>query len=388
VNRARWIVAALLLGACIVEEDGGGREAASAIGAAEQPMAPEDLERGRLDAGWRQYVVIDSADSPPDTTPSPETWDDITSESLGGGAVPLAVHTGSEGPAVTRLQILLDRVRFSPGIIDGKWGKNTEKAVYWLQRRERLTATGRADSTTMARLQELAGMVQLVTPHTLTAEDVAGPFVEIPQDVHERAALECLCFESLPEKLAERFHTTPELLGRLNPGVDLASLAAGDVLTAPAVGDTAVGGGQVAEIVVSDGGHFLHARDADGRILYHFPSTLGSSYAPTPAGEYDVTRIARDPTWHYQPELLTGVPDHEEDAVLPAGPNSPVGLVWIALSRPHYGIHGTNAPETIGYATSNGCVRLTNWDALFLAGRIRAGIPVVFRDATRAAGIS
>lgn len=386
--RARWIVAALVLGACIVEDDGGDREAASAIGAAEQPMASDELERGRLDAGWRQYVVIDSTDSPPDTAPSVgETWDDITAESVGAGVV-APVHAGSEGPSVARLQILLDRVRFSPGVIDGKWGKNTEKAVYWLQRRERLTATGRADSATMARLHELAGAVRLVASHTLTAEDVAGPFVEIPPAMHERAALECLCFESLPEKLAELFHTTPELLGRLNPEIDLASLAAGDAIAAPAVRDTAAGGGQVSEIVVSDGGHYLHARDANGRILYHFPSTLGSSYAPTPSGEYEVTRIARDPTWHYQPELLTGVPDHEEDAVLPAGPNNPVGLVWIALSRPHYGIHGTSAPETIGYATSNGCVRLTNWDALFLADRIGTGVPVLFRDATRAAGAS
>jgi lipoprotein-anchoring transpeptidase ErfK/SrfK len=141
--------------------------------------------------------------------------------------------------------------------------------------------------------------------------------------------------------------------------------------------------GKVAEIVVSDGGHFVHGVDASGRVIYHFPSTLGSEYAPSPDGEYRVTSIAHDPTWHYQPDLLTGEPDDRDDAVIAAGPNNPVGVVWMALSKPHYGIHGTSAPETIGYVTSHGCVRLTNWDARFLADHADAGVPVRFTVAAR-----
>jgi lipoprotein-anchoring transpeptidase ErfK/SrfK len=140
----------------------------------------------------------------------------------------------------------------------------------------------------------------------------------------------------------------------------------------------------VARIVVSDGGHFVHALDRSGRILYHFPSTLGSKYAPSPSGSYSVRGVAWNPTWHYQPDLLTGVPDHQDDAVLPKGPNNAVGVVWMDLSVEHYGIHGTSAPETIGYATSHGCVRLTNWDAAFLAARVSGGTPVEFRDPDQA----
>ncbi|HET7322107.1 MAG TPA: L,D-transpeptidase, partial [Longimicrobiaceae bacterium] len=126
--------------------------------------------------------------------------------------------------------------------------------------------------------------------------------------------------------------------------------------------------------------HYVNALDGSGKVLFHFPSTLGAAYSPSPTGKFHVTSITPDPKWYYQPDLLTGVPDDEEPAMIPAGPNNPVGVVWMALSAPHYGIHGTSAPETIGYATSHGCIRLTNWDAHFLSQRIDAGVPVHFRD--------
>ena len=110
--------------------------------------------------------------------------------------------------------------------------------------------------------------------------------------------------------------------------------------------------------------------------------TLGAGYDPSPQGDFRITAVARNPSWHYQPGILESVPDDREDATLPPGPNNAVGVVWMALSEPHYGIHGTNAPGTIGTATSSGCVRLTNWDAARLAGLVRAGTPVRFRDIT------
>lgn len=396
--QARLIAGALLLGALgsgCVDSAGEAPPAAQALGAADDPLDPAALDSGRLDPGWRQYVVLDSLTEVDSTgapvssaraTSNPEKWSDIAAETVNRGPATLPLPAAGEGPSIAAVQVLLDRALFSTGVIDGKWGKNTEKAVYWLQRREQLRATGQVDSATAARLRTLAGAGPLVREHALTAEDVAGPFRTLPEDIYARAELECLCYESLTEKLAERFHTTPELLAQLNPNLDLNRVSAGDVVQAPVPRDTAAAaGGNVTEIMISDGGGYLHALDAEGRILFHFPSTLGSEYAPSPTGRFEVTRIARDPTWHYQPELLTGVPDRHDDAVLPPGPNNAVGLVWIELSQPHYGIHGTSAPETIGYATSNGCVRLTNWDALFLAGRVRTGTPVNFRDTTRAA---
>ncbi|MGH7464156.1 MAG: L,D-transpeptidase family protein, partial [Longimicrobiales bacterium] len=324
--------------------------------------------------------------------------------SVNSGPAALPVYGDVAGPTVMRVQVLLDRALFSPGIVDGRWGRNTEKAVYWLQRREGLRPTGHVDRATWQRLQQLGGQPsQLVHTRRLTADDVAGPFVTLPDEYYDRRNIECQCYESLAEKLAERHHTTEALLRILNPDVDLNTVTAGTRLNVPAVERAApegfgvaaadtrdsaarsgqspqYGAGAIARIVISDGGRYLHALDASGRILYHFPATLGSAYSPSPTGDYRVTNTAHDPTWHYQPDLLAGVSDDEPDAVLPPGPNNAVGVVWMQLSRPHYGIHGTSAPETIGYATSNGCVRLTNWDAEFLGQRVEPGTPVEFRD--------
>lgn len=344
-------------------------------------LSPEEMERGRLDASWRQVVQLDSVDDG-EPVPNPESWDAISAERVNRGPMHLPLYGDAAGPSVLRVQVLLDRALFSPGIIDGRWGQNTEKAVYWFQRREGLRATGRVDQATFERLVERAGSPRiLVRPHVLSAEDVAGPFVAIPDDIYAHAELECSCYESLREKLAERFHASPELLEQLNPGVTLNELAAGATLQVPNIRDpNAPPPAEVARLVVSDRGRYLHALDAGGRIVYHFPSTLGSRYDPSPTGEYRVTSITEDPWWHYQPAILGHVDDDEPDARIPPGPNNAVGVVWMALDVPHYGIHGTDAPETIGYATSAGCVRLTNWDALFLSRRIREGTPVVFRD--------
>lgn len=387
---------------------------ATAYGSGSEELSAEELEAGRLDAGWRQFADADARDraaarqggtadttrsdpdttrSDPDTTRSAsngsESWEDITAEAVNRAAADLPIRGDAAGPSVARLQILLDRARFSPGSIDGRWGKNTEKAVYWFQNENGLEPTGEADEATMQRLEEAATLDQPARTHTLTEDDVAGPFNQLPDDVYARAEQRCLCYQSLSEKLGEVFHTSPELLEQLNPGVDLESLSAGDQLDVPDVETFHTddlpegehrGGEAVARIVISDGGHYLHAVDDSGDILYHFPSTLGADYAPSPTGEFSVRSITFDPTWHYQPGILSGVDPDEEDAVLPPGPNNAVGVVWMALSEEHYGIHGTAAPESIGYATSNGCVRLTNWDAARLGRMTPPDTPVEFRD--------
>ena len=382
----------LLLAACVGgDDDERGRASGSEGGTAVDPsvygdprqrLSPEELERGRLDTGWRRFVQLDSL--PGDSVAqSTETWEQITAESLNRTPMVLPIAGDVSGPTVARLQIALDRALFSPGVIDGRWGMNTEKAVYWFQRREGLPSNGRVDSTTWRRLVERAGVQQFSQPYTLTAQDVEGPFVTIPEDIYDQAEMECMCYESLEEKLAERYHVTPELLAKLNPGVSLATLSAGQTINVPQVRpENRPPIGAVAGVVISDGGHYLHAMDSAGRVLAHFPTTLGSEYAPSPQGDFTITNIAQDPTWHYQPDLLTGVDDSEEDAIIPPGPNNAVGVVWMQLSEPHYGIHGTSAPETIGYVTSHGCVRLTNWDARFLSQQIQPGVAVEFKDVT------
>ena len=387
--------------------EGAATETGTATALASDPreLTPEQVEAGRMDSSWKRYVEVDpepgsdsasagprgntadSAASSRDTTAA-EAWEDISAETVNSSVATLPIHGDVAGPAVAKVQILLDQAGFSPGVIDGRWGKNTEKAVYWFQKARGLGATGKVDRGTLTALESEGGSAQVRT-RTLQEMDVSGPFEDLPEDVYARADRPCLCYESRREKLGEVFHATPELLEQLNPGVDLESLAAGQTLDVPAVepfhldaipdGEFS-GGTEVARIVISDGGHYLHALDEAGNILYHFPSTLGSDYAPSPQGSFSVRSITFDPTWHYQPDLLSGVDPSREDAILPAGPNNAVGVVWMQLSKDHYGIHGTSAPSTIGYATSHGCVRLTNWSAEELAKIVQAGTVVEFKD--------
>ena len=341
----------------------------------------EELERARMDMSWRRVVMLDTV-AEEDSIANPERWEDISPQAVNQRPMHLPLHGDISGPSVLRTQVLLNRALFSPGIIDGRWGANTEKAVYWLQKREGIPATGRVNQRTFERLIQLAGgPQQLVREHRLTEEDVEGPFTTIPDNIYEQAELECSCYESLPEKLGELFHTSPDLLRQLNPGVELSQLSAGTIIQVPNIREPQSGqGAEVAKLIISDEGKYLHAVDANDRIVFHFPTTLGSSYDPSPEGRHEITSITEDPWWHYQPDLLAHVDDSKPDARIPPGPNNAVGLVWMALDKPHYGIHGTSAPETIGYTTSAGCVRLTNWDALFLSRRIDERTTVTFRD--------
>ena len=278
-------------------------------------------------------------------------------------------------------QILLDRASFSPGQIDGKWGQNTEKAIYWLQRREGLDASGTLDRPTLVRLVALADAPaspdSLVVLRTLTEDEVAGPFEKIPEDIYEKAKMDRLGYQSVGEKLGEAYHVSPSLLKQWHGG-SVDSLAAGDTLRVPNLRKASFDA-EIDRLVVSDGGRYLHALDANGRIVAHFPSTLGSDYDPSPSETQEVVSITDYPGWHYQPDILANVDDSEEDAHIPPGPNNAVGVVWMELSKEHYGIHGTAHPETIGHTASAGCVRLTNWDVQTLAKHISPGIEVAFR---------
>lgn len=342
-------------------------------------LTEAEVEKGRLDQDWKKFAQLD-APAEKNKTPNKEKWSDVTAENVNKKEQYFPLSGDVAGPSVLRAQILLDRTNFSPGIIDAKWGKNTEKAVYWLQKSEALPANGQIDNKTYQKILELAeNPTEFVTERKLSEKDVAGPFKKIPADIYEKAKMDCMCFESLEEKLSETFHISPALLKQLNPKVSINDLKAGDSLIVPNINPANENTDKdVVKIVVSDGGHFVHGLNAEDKIIVHYPSTLGSSYNPSPSGEYKINSITKDPWWHYQPELLDG--GSGKDARIPPGPNNAVGVMWMDLSKPHYGIHGTSAPETIGYATSHGCIRLTNWDALDLGSRIEKGTPVVFRD--------
>jgi lipoprotein-anchoring transpeptidase ErfK/SrfK len=190
-----------------------------------------------------------------------------------------------------------------------------------------------------------------------------------------------MCYESLREKLAERFHSAEDFLEQLNPDVKFSDLSAGATLNVPNVRPPMPSDQHdVAKVVVSIAGNSLNGYDDAGTLIFHAPTTVGAGYDPSPDETVKVVKIVDDPHFHYDPTLYHEVSDEEPDAHLNPGPNSPVGVVWIALSKPHYGIHGTKDPDAIGYASSHGCVRLPNWDADELQHRISAGVDVAFVD--------
>lgn len=268
-----------------------------------------------------------------------------------------------------RLQVLLDRAHFSPGVIDGRDGANTRQALR-MYRQERGKRNG-----------EWAGLEADTAPHlveyTITAQDLAGPFLpEIPDDMMKKAELERLVYTSPLEALAEKFHATPALLQHLNPQATFAR--AGERIRVPNVATSAPG--DAARVVISKSGPWVAAVDGQGRMMTFYPATIGSRYDPLPAGEtWEIKGVSRDPVFHYNPDLFWDAKASHAKAEIPPGPNNPVGVVWIDLSKPHYGIHGTPEPSTIGKTESHGCIRLTNWDADELAGMVKPGLPVPIR---------
>jgi lipoprotein-anchoring transpeptidase ErfK/SrfK len=278
---------------------------------------------------------------------------------------------------VLKLQIFLDYHGYSVGEIDGKWGYNTGRAVYIYQRNSSMALTGQLDDGMLQRLEGF-GDAYLVA-WTLKPEDVKGPFGYVPRDFYEQSRQKYLPYESLREKLAEKFHCSQSLLQKLNPGVDINSLGVGNQILAPNV----VNGvdekrGQVSTVRISKHNKWAEAFDSGGRFMFYYPSTLGSENDPLPIGVYEVTGVNANPTFNFQPKLFWDWDKSKPSAMLPPGPNSPVGNIWIGTSRKSVGIHGTPNPENISRNTSHGCIRLTNWDANQLAKRVKGGTRLDF----------
>lgn len=302
-------------------------------------------------------------------------------------------------PANMAIEVALDRLGFSSGVIDGKATRFDTAALKGFQTANILPETGKLDDATKRALGDAARLpaTRMVKVPEVFAQ---GPFnPDLPKETSKQANFDHLSYRNLTEALAERFHTTPEILASLNGGPN-ATVSAGATIRVPNVADidtaklgederdwnkTLVTLGvspdqpKADRIEVSKTAGMLRAYDATGKLLAQFPVTTGSEHDPLPIGDWKILGVSRNPDFHFNPKLFWDVNDSKKDALLKPGPNGPVGVVWIDLSKEHYGIHGTGEPASIGNSESHGCVRLTNWDAARLAQMVKSGTKVTFK---------
>ncbi|RWC88245.1 MAG: murein L,D-transpeptidase [Mesorhizobium sp.] len=281
---------------------------------------------------------------------------------------------------VLKAQILLDRARFSPGLIDGHQAENFTKAVRAFQAANALPADGKLNRETWDKLVATSQGGTVLVNYELTRKDVRGPFTKrIPASMERMAHLRRLGYRSSLERIAERFHISEQLLRRLNPGISFRTAGAKLLVPAIARDDPA---SAVASLEVDKAAREVRVLDDSGKVVSVYPASIGSEEKPAPSGEAQVTRVVHKPTYHYDPHFAFKGVRTKRPFTIAAGPNNPVGSVWIDLSIESYGIHGTPEPGKIGKTFSHGCIRLTNWDAEDLALEVHKGTRVVFTGET------
>ncbi|MCT7663671.1 L,D-transpeptidase [Shinella kummerowiae] len=338
---------------------------------------PGDIERQTLpDADFGGSQPLPDLNGNDDIAALPENGVDPNAEYVPGPKFEPATALGKLSSAeITALQVFLDREGFSPGVIDGKKGSNVTKAIEAWQNSTGETLDPNNADDILERLRLSGGMA--FTTYEISAADAAGPYVaSIPSDYAEKAALPHLSFTSTIEMLAEKFHMDEAYLKDINPGVDFT--IPGTIIKVVDTGEKKTG--KVAKILADKGRKQVLAYDENGTLIAAYPASIGSADTPSPSGLVTVERIALNPGYTYNPKINFQQGANNKVLTLQPGPNGPVGTVWIALSKPTYGIHGTPDPSKIGKTQSHGCIRLTNWDATELAKMTSAGVTVEFVD--------
>jgi lipoprotein-anchoring transpeptidase ErfK/SrfK len=277
-----------------------------------------------------------------------------------------------------KAQILLDRAGFSPGAIDGRGGDNFANALRAFQKKNALNETGKVDKDTWTKLAQ--DNQPVLIEYAISAADLKGPFADdIPAKYQDKAKLKRLDYTSATEMLAERFHMDQEFFEELNRGKALDKAGAAILVANVNLKPVALGA-KATKLEVDKQSNIVRIVAKDGSLLSTYPASVGSDEKPAPSGTLKVIRVARNPTYTYDPEFKFRGVKANEKLHIAAGPNNPVGLVWIALDQKSYGIHGAAEPSKVGKVDSHGCVRMTNWDALALAKIVRKGMPVEFVD--------
>lgn len=291
---------------------------------------------------------------------------DVEAATYGGGDLP----TGRSA-LTTKVQVLLDRSGISPGVIDGFKGGMSQSAIMAFERRSGLPIDGAMDPHVWNLLQSFAAQ-PATRDYSITAEDAEGLADSIPTDYAEKAQMPAMAHTSVGERLGERFHMDEKFIAFLNPGTDLLPGA-----TIRVIDPGNRMRGTVTRILVDVNTRRVAGFGADGRLLVDYPATIGSSATPSPSGTHTVATVALNPNYTYDPRKNFQQGENDKVLVVPPGPNGPVGTVWIGLSKPTYGIHGTPTPSQLFRNQSLGCVRLTNWDAEELAHMVKASATAV-----------
>lgn len=330
---------------------------------------------------------------------------------------------------IMQTQVVLDRQGFGPGVIDGKMGLSTANALDGFQEEHGLPVTGKLDAATQQALGQW-GNIPATRVVRIPQDWGERDYRKIPKEPADQAQMQELGYQSLDERLAERFHTTAAVLEQLNPNGQPAGMTgsapapqpvgsptpsssasasgdapqsvfhAGQMVRVPNIGADRIDAGavedktwqatlaslgvgtdqpHVSKIVVDKSAGWLKGYDQSGKLVAMFTVTTGSSHDPLPLGTWGITGISHNPHFNYNPALFWDADSNDTKQRLPPGPNGPVGVVWIDLTKSHYGIHGTPEPQTIGRTESHGCVRLTNWDAARLAQMVDTSTKVVFQ---------
>jgi lipoprotein-anchoring transpeptidase ErfK/SrfK len=287
--------------------------------------------------------------------------------------------TGPEdtlSPVVLKAQVLLDRAHFSPGVIDAHLGENVAQAIAAYEKQNGLPDDGKLDEAVWQKLTA-SDSAPVLMEYSISEEDVAGPFTKkIPEKFADLRKLPRLAYTGPSELLAEKFHMDEDLLRALNQDADFTK--AGTKIAVASVGEDE-GTGEVATVEVEKKEMAVRVLAQDGKLIAFYPATIGSKKRPAPDGAFKVRGVVPNPTYHYDPDELDfpEVKTKKEFTIAP-GPNNPVGVVWIEITKDGYGIHGTPEPAKIGKTYSHGCVRLTNWDALELSRMVKKGTTVKF----------
>lgn len=339
----------------------------------ELPPAGQDYPDTTRDPGTSSASVdqdyrqpnYDQPSTKPQSVPNPDDMAPAIEMPKGEGAK----------ARIAAYQVLLDRAGASPGVIDGRSGSNVDKAAAAYGEITGKSLNPADEAAINAELEATGGPAFI--DYSISNEDVGRQYVaSIPEDYAHKAQLPAMAYTSVTEMLGEKFHIDEAYLKEINPGANFNQ--PGTVIKVPNFGKPSRA--KVARIIADKGRKQVRGYDENGKLVVAYPSTIGSSDNPSPSGIVQVERIAINPNYTYNPKINFKQGNNDKVLTIPPGPNGPVGTVWIALSKPTYGIHGTPEPSKIGKTSSHGCVRLANWDAEELAKLVKAGVTVEFAE--------